>query len=175
MEMKGVTPTLSPSMDIQISSNFERFLFELLDRDSDHLNQVMERFGQEGVFSVSGDILDRANAVFSAYRLDDEETRDEIRKVYAGTGEIIDPHSIIGVSAARRAGDSEHPTIVIGTAHPAKFPDAIRQAIGVDVALPAYAGDLMGLEEKFRSVSNSADDVKSIIVESAMTTHGENN
>ena len=173
MEMKGVTPTLSPSMDIQISSNFERFLFELLDRDSDHLNQVMERFSSEGKFSVSGDALDRASAVFSAYRLNDEETRNEIRKVYEGTGEIIDPHSIIGVSAARKADDNNHPTVVVGTAHPAKFPDAIHQAIGVDVALPAYAGDLMSQEEKYRSVGNSADEIKSIIAESALPARTE--
>jgi threonine synthase len=163
MEMRGVTPTLSPSMDIQISSNFERYLFELLDHDSDHLESLMSSFGSTGRFSIDRSLLAKAQQHFSAYCLDDAQTAKDIKQTYRATGEIIDPHSIIGVSAARREPDSSIPTVVLGTAHPAKFPEAIKLATGLDVALPAHMGDLMGREEKMLHIDNEVGAVKSLV------------
>jgi len=163
MEMKGVTPTLSPSMDIQISSNFERYLFELLDHDSDHLNSLMSDFVETGRFSIDRSLLSKAQQHFSAYCLDDDQTAKDIQQTYKSTGEIIDPHSIIGVSAARREQDSSVPTIVLGTAHPAKFPEAMRLATGLDITLPSHVGDLMQMEEKMLSIDNDIMAVKSLV------------
>ena len=163
MEKKGVRATLSPSMDIGISSNFERYLFELLGQDSEHLNVLMSEFNTTGQFSIGADLLEMARQDFSAYRLSDDQTARDIRQTYQSTGEVIDPHSIIGVSAARQEGDPEIPTIVLGTAHPAKFPDAIRDALDIDVPLPEQAGDLFNLEEHYSEMTNDPDSLKDLI------------
>ena len=163
MQMKGVTPTLSPSMDIQISSNFERYLFELLQRDSEHLNSLMTSFHETGEFSVDNSVLQKAKGDFNAFRLDDGQTAKDIKAVYQSTGEIIDPHSIIGVSAAKQEKDQSAPIVVLGTAHPAKFPDAIKQSIGVDCPLPHHVGDLMSLPEKSQDVENDKSEIQSLI------------
>ncbi len=160
MHKKTVTPTLTPSMDIQISSNFERYLFELLERDSDRLNGFMESFNQSGRFCVDSAVLARARQCFSAYRISDEQIRQQINQTFIATGEIIDPHSIIGVCAARLENDSSLPTIVMGTAHPAKFPDAIQQATGKNVALPDFVGDLMCREESLADMDNDLSALK---------------
>ena len=135
MRQTGVTPTLSPSMDIQISSNFERFLFELLDRDGDQINHLMGKFAENGEFTVSPQKLETAREIFSAHRLDDKDTERLMAKLYAQTGEVVDPHSIIGVAAAQRHGEAGVPTIALGTAHPAKFNQAVKQAIGLEAPL----------------------------------------
>ena len=163
MKKCGVTPTSSPSMDIQISSNFERYLFELLNHDSDHLSKLMQSFSDSGEFTIESEALHKAQQCFAAYRLSDDQVSAEIKHIYQTTGEIIDPHSVIGVSAAKQQNDTSVPTIVLGTAHPAKFPDAIRSAIGVDVALPDHLGDMMSKPEKVIASDNSLNSIKSII------------
>lgn len=163
MERQGVSPTLSPSMDIQISSNFERYLYELLDRDADRIRGLMEDFGRHGRFAITGDELARARSLFAAHRLDDEATRAEIGRVYRETGEIMDPHSVIGVAAARVHGEPEIPTVVLGTAHPAKFAGAVEDACGVGVTLPSSLGQIMHSEERVRRVANSLDAVRGLI------------
>jgi threonine synthase len=165
MQQKDVKPTLSPSMDIGISSNFERYLFELLDHDAGRLNQLMTSFSSTGKFEIDGNLLETAKQDFSAYRLDDRQTARDIKSVYEATGEIIDPHSIIGVSAAKQEGDKETPTVVLGTAHPAKFPEAIRDAIGIDVPLPKQAGDLFSMEERYSGIENNPDSLKQLIAD----------
>jgi len=163
MEQTGVTPTLSPSMDIQISSNFERYLFELFDHDHDKLNIVMASFSETGKFSIDAGLLQKAQICFGAYRIDDQQTTADIKQIYNATGEIIDPHSIIGVSAARREQDSSTPTVVLGTAHPAKFPHAIKLATNVDVELPDHVGDLMEKEERVTRVGNDLSAIQAIV------------
>ena len=163
MEQKGVSPTLSPSMDIQISSNFERYLFELLDRDASKIRDLMHEFGREGRFEISSADLSRANQLFAAHRLSDEETSKEISRVYEETGEIMDPHSVIGVAAARMHGQSGIPTIVLGTAHPAKFAEAVTTATGVQVELPPAARKIMQGEEKVQKISNDLEQVQRLI------------
>ena len=123
----------------------------------------MSEFNSTGQFSIGADLLEMARQDFSAYRLSDDQTARDIRQTYQSTGEVIDPHSIIGVSAARQEGDPEIPTIVLGTAHPAKFPDAIRDALDIDVPLPEQAGDLFNLEEHYSEMTNEPDSLKDLI------------
>ena len=167
MEKTGVTPTLSPSMDIQISSNFERYLFELLAHDSDQLNHIMASFNESGKFTLDRSLLQKAQQDFGAYRMDDKQIKTDINQIYKSTGEIIDPHSIIGVSAAKNATKNKLGpsllTVAIGTAHPAKFPQAIKLATGIDVTLPARLGDLMTMEEKVENVDNNLESIKTRI------------
>ena len=167
MKKMGVTPTLSPSMDIQISSNFERYLFLLLGRDSAHLCEMMEEFNRSGSFSISRRLLSKAQQIFGAYRLDDQQISSDIRELYHSTGEIIEPHSIIGVSAARRESDTSVPTIVLGTAHPAKFPEAIHQSTHRRVALPDHAGDIMNMDEYYSHMKNDLAALKAHIEQHA--------
>ena len=148
MEMGEVFPTLSPSMDIQISSNFERLLFELYDRDGAVVAGLMDTFKAQRAFQVDTRRWQRATGVFSAFRIDDRETSETIRSVYAETGELLDPHSAIGVAAARSIRtDTGIPVIAVATAHPAKFPDAVEAATGQRPALPPRLAELMGKRE----------------------------
>ena len=170
MQARTVTPTLTPSMDIQISSNFERYLFELLDHDSDRLNACMQTFNQSGQFRVDRRLLERARQCFSSYSIDDQQIRRQLVQTWRATGEIIDPHSIVGISAARLEGDSATPTIVVGTAHPAKFPDTIREVTGQTVSLPAFVGDLMDREESSTAIKPDLPTLKSIISQASQPT-----
>jgi len=170
MEQQGVSPTLSPSMDIQISSNFERYLYELLDRDAGRIRGLMEEFARNGRFQIAGDELARARELFAAHRLDDGATSAEIGRVYRNSGEVMDPHSVIGVAAAREHGEPGIPTVVLGTAHPAKFADAVETACGVSVPLPPSLRHIMEGEERLRPVANSLDAVRSLIDRAARRT-----
>ena len=163
MQQRGVNPTLSPSMDIQVSSNFERFLFELFDRDGQHISKLMNTFAKEGEFSIDSNALSKAQQIFRAHRLDDGETQKEMARLYRETGEIIDPHSIIGVTAARKHHSSSIPTIALGTAHPAKFANAVSAAIGVKVELPPRAQGIMQAEERMQKVDNNLDQIQTLI------------
>ena len=163
MEQKGVNPTLSPSMDIQISSNFERYLFELLNRDSGKICELMQEFSVNGCFEIGSEDLSRANQLFAAHRLSDVETSSEIAQVYKDTGEIMDPHSVIGVAAARRHAQQGIPTVVLGTAHPAKFAESVRAATGADVALPQTAEHILEGEERMIRVQNDLNEIKRLI------------
>ncbi len=163
MEQQGVEPTLSPSMDIQISSNFERYLFELLGRDADRINALMDAFSRDGEFGVTEAELAAARKLFSAHRLDDAGTSAEIARVYRETSEIMDPHSVIGVAAARVHGEPGVPTVVLGTAHPAKFADAVEAACGVRVPLPESVAHIMTGEERVENVANDLAEIKALI------------
>ncbi len=147
MAAAGVTPTLSPSMDIQISSNFERLLFDLHQRDSAPLTEAMGRFRTSGSFSVAPSALETARALFAAYRADDEQTRAAIARVWRESGVVIDPHTAVGVhaaAAARAEGavPQSVPLVALACAHAAKFPEAVVKACGVHPALPGRLADL---------------------------------
>ncbi|MDE0808798.1 MAG: threonine synthase [Alphaproteobacteria bacterium] len=159
MEIRGVKPSLSPSMDIQVSSNFERLLFDLHDRDGVATARVLEGFRESGGFSASQGMLDRVNTLFGATAVDDAATTARIRSTFAATGEILDPHSAIGIEAAVRMRkaktlSSDVPVVSIATAHPSKFPDAVVDAIGTRPALPPRMADLMDREEHFTVLAN---------------------
>ncbi len=164
MKMAGVEPTLSPSMDIQVSSNFERLLFDLLDGDGAAVRDWIEHFRKSGAVSVDNARLAAARAKISASRLDDEGTRRVIREMYETTGELLDPHSAIGVDAARRCrGDEAVPMVALATAHPAKFPDAVMAATGIHPELPERMSDLFDRDEKFDRLPNNIAAVQDFV------------
>ena len=150
METAPVVPTLSPSMDIQISSNFERLLFDFYDRDGVRLAKVMERFRAEGRIDFGAGRWQRMRKLFDGTRLDDAGTKAEIRRVYQETGEMLDPHSIIGLVAGERLRTQDGSALVaVATAHPAKFPAAVEEATGVRPGLPPRLADLFERKERY--------------------------
>jgi threonine synthase len=160
MKMEGVQPTMSPSMDIQISSNFERYLFDVLGRDAEKIAALMNEFKETGTFSVSdSDMLNVRNG-FSAARCSEDETLAVMKRVYAEEGYMLDPHSAVGVSAALKAGV---PVVTLATAHPAKFPAAVEKATGVRPGLPEHLSGLMEKPEKFEVLANDIEKIKNFI------------
>jgi threonine synthase len=150
MEIAEVQPTLSPSMDIQVSSNAERLLFDLFDRDGARLAVAMTQFRETGRLALDADQHRRLSALFAARRLDDQETLAAMAALHRETGELIDPHSAIGAAAARAVPlDPDVAVVALATAHPAKFPDAVEQATGVRPALPPALADLYCRPERF--------------------------
>ena len=142
-EVREVTPTTSPSMDIQVSSNFERLLFEAYGRDPKPVRALMASLAQSRRFTVSTRALSEIRSLFTADRADEEETAAAIRTVYRETGRLIDPHTAVGIAVAEKeARDPSVAMVVLGTAHPAKFPDAVEAACGVRPALPDWLADL---------------------------------
>ena len=164
LEMASVTPTISPSMDIQVSSNFERFLFELYGRDGEVTAQSVAAFRDTGALSVGDNLWRKARETFDGHRLDDAETRSVIGEVYRSSGYLLDPHSAIGVAAARaKAGDPAVPVIALATAHPAKFPDAVEDAVGHRPALPPALADLHERPERFTVLPNDLAQVQAFV------------
>ncbi len=155
MEMGEVHPTLSPSMDIQVSSNAERLLFDLFGRDGAKLTQAMKQFRESGRLALDGEQHRRLTALFAGHRLDDKETLATMAALYRETGELIDPHSAIGLAAARAVRlDPDVAVVALGTAHPAKFPDAVEKATGQRPALPPALADLYRRRERFTVLAN---------------------
>jgi len=155
MSLAPVVPTSSPSMDIQVSSNFERLLFDLCDRDGAEVTRLMTDFRANGRLAIDDARWHAARAGFSGVRLDDTEVAATIRAIHAETGMLIDPHTAVGVEAARRTpGDPAIPTIALSTAHPAKFPDAVEAACGIRPALPDRLADLYDRPERQTPLPN---------------------
>jgi threonine synthase len=156
----GVVPTLSPSMDIQVSSNHERLLFELLGRDGAATADLMARF--RGVGSVEAP----HDPTIVAASLDDDATLAEIADLHRRTGYLADPHTAVGIGAARacRSGDgTDRPVVCMATAHPAKFPDAVEQATGVRPALPPHLADLHDRPERYEVLGADLDAVRAYV------------
>ena len=151
MSIRPVEPSLSPSMDIQVSSNFERLLFELLGRDGAATAAAMRRFREEGRMPVPDAAWRQARALFRGFTLDDEGTLAEIRHLFERAGYLADPHTAVGTAAARALApeDPATPVVVAATAHPAKFPDAVEKATGRRPPLPPRLADLYEREERF--------------------------
>jgi threonine synthase len=168
MRREVMNPSLSPSMDIQVSSNFERLLFELLGRDGARTAAVMADFAATGSFTMPDEVMAAARTVFSAYRLDDAGTVAEIAATSQNEGMTLDPHSAVGVSAARRAmADGTVaagiPVVALACAHPAKFQDAVAKATGIKPPLPAHLADLMTRPERMHSIGASTEEVKELV------------
>jgi threonine synthase len=153
----GVRPSISPSMDIQVSSNFERALFDAYGRDGSAVAALMAELKQGG-FHISANAMAALGAQFASGRCSEEETVDTIQRTFAQTGEILCPHSAVGVKVAE-----EHlgtiPMITLATAHPAKFPDAVYSAMGQRPALPPRMADLFGRPER---VTRAPDDLAAL-------------
>ncbi len=166
MQQSGTQASLSPSMDIQISSNFERFLFEASGRDAALINNLMDSFATEKSFSVSDELYAACKSHFSAHRLDDNETKAQIKHWHQQTGEVIDPHSAIGLAAAQaRRSSNKVPVVCMGTAHPAKFADAVAPTIEAQVELPARLAKVMQKEEHFTRIENDLSQVQAFVRE----------
>ncbi|MHA1538721.1 MAG: threonine synthase, partial [Alphaproteobacteria bacterium] len=163
-QTRAVEPSLSPSMDIQVSSNFERLLFDLLDRQGAPVAEMMEAFKESGRFALDDGPLQRARGLFDGARLDDEETKKAIAKIHSQSGVLVDPHSAVGILAGRaRRRDTSIPMVAIATAHPAKFPDAVEAACGIRPALPPHLADLFEREERFEVLANDLGQVRGFI------------
>jgi threonine synthase len=151
MALAAVEPSLSPSMDIQVSSNFERLLFELKGLDGAAVAETMKTFRRTGVLPVDDQAWRTARSLFSAHKVDDTLTMQTIAQTYSRTGVLLDPHTAVAVASAQAeiAADGDGgPMIALGCAHPAKFPEAVERATGVRPVLPPALGDLLERPER---------------------------
>ncbi len=156
--MEGVHPSLSPSMDIQISSNFERLLFDLHDRDADTIRNMMDTFRKDKSITLSAQAHLRLQSIFSSAAVDDEDTLRVIGEVHRENGVLLDPHTAVGIRAAQRCElDKDVAVVTLSTAHPAKFPHAVKDATGQNPELPEFMADLWDKQEQFDVLPNSRD------------------
>jgi threonine synthase len=164
MTTTEVVPTYSPSMDIQISSNFERLLFDLYDRNGATLADAMTAFRSTGTLKVGANALAGVRELFDAGRVDEPGTLAAIADCRKRFGETIEPHTAVGyVVAQQHRRDPRVPMVVLATAHPAKFPDAVEKAVGVRPPLPARLGDLMDRAERVDGLRNDVEALKELI------------
>jgi threonine synthase len=161
LSRKPLEKTLSPSMDIVVSSNFERLLFDLYDRDGAKIDGLMNAF-QSGSVTLEDSVVDEARALFSAHAVDDEQTRATIAQIYRETGELIDPHTATGVNALQVTPEGMT-KVVLATAHPAKFAEAVEKAGFDEVPLPPDMADLLEREERYTVLENDLNDVQSFV------------
>jgi threonine synthase len=164
MSIRPVVATTSPSMDIQVSSNFERLLFEMNGRDGLRTAEQLARFRQSGRLEVPAEV--RATWIdgqFRAARFDDDEVAAEIGRLYAATGLLVDPHTATGTAAACRLGGDGRPVVTMATAHPAKFPDVVERATGIRPELPAHVADLFERKEHSERLPNDLAAVEDFV------------
>jgi threonine synthase len=162
MKQDKTVPSLSPSMDIQVSSNFERYLCELTGRDHERTRAMMEEFAGTGKFSVPPELLAEARREFQAVRCSDDETLAMMKAFYDETGRLADPHTAVALHAAKNAPDRDPsvPMVVLSTAHPAKFPEAVEKATGVKPPMPDALARLMKKAEFLQPMLNDLEMLK---------------
>jgi threonine synthase len=160
-------PSLSPSMDISVSSNFERLMFDLYERDASAVAALMQRF-DEGDIRLSDQAMQAARALFMSARVGDEQTREQIRATWEQCGYLFDPHSAIGFRAAAQVElPPGVPMVTLATAHPAKFPAAVEAAgVSTRATLPAHLADLYTREERFSVLPNELGAVQAFMASS---------
>ncbi|MCI5060329.1 MAG: threonine synthase [Alphaproteobacteria bacterium] len=164
MRSSSVEPSLSPSMDIQISSNFERYLCDLVGRDTASIAKLMNSFKEKGSFSIGADYMKEARSLFDAKRCSDEQTLQMMSACHAETGYMIDPHTAVGLFAGLQGhADPSVPLVALACAHPAKFPDAVEKATGVKPELPEHMADLFEREEFVNDIPNNQTKVADFI------------
>ena len=159
----GVKPSVSPSMDIQVSSNFERALFDAYGRDGAAVTALMAEL-RAGGFHIAQGALQSLRETFASGRCSEDDTRETIARLYAQTGEVLCPHSAVGVHVAENHLGTT-PMITLATAHPAKFPDAVEGAMGVRPALPPRMADLFARDERVTRVANDLGSIQQLILE----------
>jgi threonine synthase len=162
-EVREVRATASPSMDIQVSSNFERLLFEAAGRDAAAVRTAMAGLAQSGAFTLGEPAHGAIRRDFDSDACDEAETAATIARTLGETGLLIDPHTAVGQAVAERHADPATPMVVLATAHPAKFPDAVEAAAGVRPALPDWVGDLMARPERCERVAADLAAVERLI------------
>ncbi len=163
MTMRAVEPSLSPSMDIQVSSNFERLLFEMLGRDPDRCRAIMGEFRQTGCMAVPHDAWEQIGKIFNGAALDDAQTSAAMQRIYKQSHYLADPHTAIGLEAGRKFREAGVPMVAAATAHPAKFPDAVKAATGIHPPLPPHLADLFEREERYEVLPNDLARVKEAV------------
>lgn len=161
---KGVVPTWSPSMDIQVSSNFERFLFDLSGQNPEQLVTWMTSFQQTGELRIEGEMLEKAQKEMVSEKVTEPETLETIQLFYKENDYLLDPHTAIGVRAANVL-NFDNPTICLATAHPAKFGKAVSQAIGHVPELPPELANLENLEARCQVLPANATSIQNMIVD----------
>ena len=159
----GVTPTISPSMDIQVSSNFERALFDAYGRDGAAVAQLMDELKQGG-FHISQGALEALRSDFASGRAAEDQTAAMIARARAEMGELLCPHSAVGVHVAQDFLGAT-PMVTLATAHPAKFPDAVEAATGIRPPLPPRMADLFDRPERMTRVENDLTAIETLIRE----------
>jgi threonine synthase len=164
-EIRAVTPTTSPSMDIQVSSNFERLLFDLYDRDAAAVRRLMANLAQARAFTVEAGPLQRLRAEFAGHAVAEDAVAHEIASTWRDAAYLLDPHTAVGVSAGRTllAREPQTPLIALATAHPAKFPEVVERATGMRPRLPAHLALLMDRPERFTVLANDQAAVETFI------------
>jgi threonine synthase len=163
MQLEDVIPSHSPSMDIQVSSNFERYLWDLVGHEPKRIQDIMNVFKMNGVYGVSQAEHAKAAAMFTAVRCPDDVTLDTIRDIHARTQVLIDPHTAVGVHAALTA-KLPGVTVALACAHPAKFPDAVERATGMRPDLPPALSDLLTRPERFEVLENDFAALKATVL-----------
>ncbi len=164
----SVQTTLSPSMDIQVASNFERALFEASRRDSEWLKNAMLEFRSRRRFTIPEKVMNELRQRYVAVRTGEEDTLRAIRSTWQATGHIVDPHTAVGLGACDRlAGQLTGPVVALSTAHPAKFPEAISRAIGRTAEVPQILAGLGECEERCTVLPNALPEVREFILERA--------
>ena len=163
MSMRAVEPSLSPSMDIQVSSNFERLLFEMLDRNPMRCAAIMREFRETGRMAVPHDAWTRMKEVFDGMTLDDTQTSVAMREFYSESLYLADPHTAIGLAAGKRFKEAGIPMVAAATAHPAKFPDAVFAATGIRAELPPHLADLFEREERYTTMSSEISGLQAAV------------
>ena len=164
MSTSPVVKTLSPSMDIQISSNFERLLFDICKHDGRAVANALEEFRKNQTIEFGEGCWSEMCKTFQGMSLSNEETKSSITEVYNSTGELLDPHSVIGLIAARKASNTAESIMVsLATAHPAKFPDTVNDAVGIYPSLPEHLSDLFDRDETYTELPNNIDNMRDFI------------
>ena len=163
-EVEKVTETISPSMDIQIASNFERLIYDLNDGDDAQTINAMNVIREKGKYTIDQERLNKINADFLSSKMSEEEVLETIKKVYDKFDIVLDPHSAIGYGAFDKVNLSGN-NIVLATAHPCKFPDAIKNAINLKAELPKELMYILNEKENFDIIDNNIDKVKQHIKE----------
>jgi threonine synthase len=163
-----VHPTPSPSMDIQNASNLERYLFYLFKEDSKLLAAAMTQFSSTGRLSFTTEQIAEINEIFISASVDNEQTLQTIRNFHEATGYVLDPHTATGVKAGKDLSGGKNPVICLATAHPAKFPDAVHQAIGKDPERPKSLDGLEGREKRCKIIEARTDTVKNYLSKNAL-------
>ncbi len=163
-----VIPTISPSMDIQVASNFERYLYYLYGEDPVRVRKAMEEFAKTGKLSFSKEELERVSKDFISGSATQEETLNTIKEFYRETGYILDPHTAVGVKVALELYSEEYPTVCLATAHPAKFPDAVETAIGRKPDTPDSIKALFNKPKRVWVLPSDVERVKEFISQNAI-------
>ncbi|NPA39855.1 MAG: threonine synthase [Thermodesulfobacteria bacterium] len=163
----SVKPTISPSMDIQIASNFERYLYYFYNEDAEKTKKAMEKFAKEKKLEFSSEEVKKVQEDFVSARVTEEETLETIKEFYEKTGYVVDPHTAVGIRAVNKCL-SERPVVCLATAHPAKFPETVEKALGMPYELPLEIKRLFELPKRYQVLPANEEKVKDFISRQAL-------